>query len=493
MAIAGPDLTRTNRPIHGGPSEASSEIEASGSHVDQDGGQTVSDTTAANQLEELRTIFSGDVLTPSEEGYDEARLVHNGLVDRRPQLIAQCQNTADVADAIAYARQADLEVSVRGGGHNVAGLAVADGCLMVDLSQMKGVHVDAGARRVRAQGGVLWGEYNRATHAYGLATTGGFVSTTGVAGLTLGGGVGWLMPKYGMAMDNLVSAEIVTADGHILTVSEETDPDLFWAVRGAGANFGVVSSFEFDAHPLTSICGGLVAFDLSDAAQVFGTFRAEGEGSPDELMTMAVLAHAPDGSGAQVVGIAACHCGEPSRAQAELAPLRAAAPAFIDTIGPLTYPAMNTLFDAGYPQGARNYWRSAFFSELSDDAVAVMVDAFKQTPSAMSSIGVEHFHGQVTRLAPTDTAFPHRQPGYNLVLTAVWTDPADDEANIVWARRTFASLAPFMADAVYVNYLDADETSRARTAYGPNWERLVALKRRYDPDNVFHLNLNITP
>ena len=461
--------------------------------VGRDGGEVVSDAASVNSLEALRATFSGEVLAPGDGGYDEARLVHNGLVDRRPQVIARCQNTADIVDALAFARETDLEVSVRGGGHNVAGLAVADECLMVDLSRMKGVHVDAASRRVRAQGGVLWGEYNRAAHAYGLATTGGFVSTTGVAGLTLGGGVGWLMPKYGMAMDNLASVEIVTADRQIVTVSDDTDPDLFWAVRGAGANFGVVSSFEFDAHPLTAIYGGLVAFDLSYATQVFRTLRAEAEASPDELMTMAVLAHAPDGSGAQLAGVAACHCGEPSQAEADLRPLRAAAPVLIDTMGPLAYPTMNTLFDAGYPKGARNYWRSAFFTDLSDDAVAVMADAFKQSPSTMSSIGVEHFHGQVTRIGPTDTAFPHRQPGYNLVLTAVWTDPADDEANIAWARDTYAALAPFMADAVYVNYLDGDESPRARAAYGPNWGRLVELKRRYDPDNVFHLNLNIVP
>lgn len=372
--------------------------------------QIVSDSTAASKLDALRAAFSGEVLTSDDREYEEARRLHNGLIDRRPQLIARCQNTADVADALAFAQDADLDISVRGGGHNVAGLAVADGCLMVDLSRMKGVHVDARSRRVRAQGGVLWAEYNRAAHAYGLATTGGVISSTGVAGLTLGGGIGWLMPKYGMAADNLVSAEVVTADGRILTVSEDADPDLFWALRGAGANFGVVSSFEFEAHPVTSIYGGLVAFDLSNADQVFRTFRAEGERSPDELMTMAALVHAPDGSGAKISAIAACHCGEPSQAEADLRPLRAAAPALIDMIGPLPYPTMNTLLDASFPRGARNYWRSAFFSELSDDAVAVMVDAFKQTPSAMSGLVVEHFHGRVTRIGPTATAYPHRRP-----------------------------------------------------------------------------------
>ena len=427
----------------------------------------MSDAVAPITLEALRGAISGYVISPEDSGYDKARLVHNGTVDKRPSIIAQCSNTADIADTIAFARENSLEVSVRGGGHSIAGLSVCDDGLMIDLSTMKGVHVDKRSRRVRAQGGVLWREYNRAAHAYGLATTGGTISTTGVAGLTLGGGFGWLMSKYGMSVDNLMSVEIVTADGQIRTASMEDEPDLFWAVRGAGANFGVVSSFEFAAHPLSSVYGGLVAFSLSDASKVFATFREASQTSPDELMTQCALVHAPDGSGTKLSAIVACHCGDPAQAERDVQSLRTSAPPVLDIIGVMPYPALNTLLDDAFPRRARNYWKSAFFRELSDDAVAVMVDAFKQAPSPMSIVAVEHYHGQATRIGPTDTAFPHRQPGYNLLLLSVWMDPADDEANISWARETFSALAPFMADTVYLNYLSADDGGRAERHTGP--------------------------
>jgi FAD/FMN-containing dehydrogenase len=453
----------------------------------------VSETVAATSLETLGATFSGLVLTPGDGGYEETRLVHNGLVDKRPGVIARCQNTADIVDAVRYGGEIGADVAVRGGGHSVAGLSVCDGGTLIDLSAMKGIHVNPGSRRVRAQGGVTWSEYNRTTHAYGLATTGGVVSTTGIAGLTLGGGIGWLMPKYGMATDNLVSAEVVTADGQIRTASAAEEPELFWGIRGGGGNFGVVSSFEYEAHPVSTVYGGLVAFDLSDAHKVMGAFRDESQGLPDELMTMCALVHAPDGSGTKISAIGACHCGDPGKAEQDVKPLRAAAPVLLDMLGPLPYPVMNTLLDAGYPKGARNYWKSAFFRELSDDAIAIMIDAFRQTPSAMSGLAIENFHGEVTRVDPTATAYPHRRPGYNLILTSVWTDAAEDEANIIWAKETFAALRPFMEEAVYVNYLDADEAARGRAAYGPNWERLVEVKRQYDPDNFFHINLNIKP
>jgi FAD/FMN-containing dehydrogenase len=451
------------------------------------------DAVDPNAVAALRSAISGQVFTPEDSGYESARLVHNGTVDKRPGIIAQCLNTADIADAIAFARENRLDASVRGGGHSIAGLSVCDGGFMIDLSTMKGVHVDKRSRRVRAQGGVLWREYNRAAHAYGLATTGGTISTTGISGLTLGGGFGWLMSKYGMSVDNLMSVEMVTADGRIRTASTEDEADLFWAVRGAGANFGVVSSFEFDAHPLTSVYGGLVAFSLSDAFNVFRTFREAAQDSPDELMTQFGLVHAPDGSGTKLSAIVACHCGDTTQAERDLQALRTSVPPVLDIIGVMPYPALNTLLDDAFPRRARNYWKSAFLRELSDDAVAVMVDAFKQAPSPMTIVAVEHYHGQATRIGPTDTAFPHRQPGYNLLLLSVWTDPSDDETNISWTRETFSALAPFMADAVYLNYLSADEGGRARAAYGTNWDRLVTLKRQYDPDNFFHHNLNIKP
>jgi FAD/FMN-containing dehydrogenase len=441
----------------------------------------------------FRAACSGQILEPGDTGYDEVRQVHNGLIDKRPALIARCQNTADIADAVTFGRDAGLEISVRGGGHNVAGRAVTDGGLMIDVQAMKGIHVDARHRTVRTQAGLTWGEYNRGTHAYGLATTGGVISTTGVAGLTLGGGLGWLMGKYGLSIDNLRSAEIVTADGQIRTASDGDDPDLLWALRGGGGNFGVVSSFEFEAHPLSTVYGGVIAFDLSDTAKVFDFFREFTADSPDELVTFCGLVHAPDGSGLKIAALLICHCGPLADGEKAAEQLRRAATPLVDLLGPMPYPVLNTLLDAGFPKGARNYWKSAFFKDLSPETVGTLVDCFRRAPSTMSGMIVEHFHGLVTRIDPTATAFPHREPGYNLALAAQWIEGADDDANIAWARDTFAALSPHMADAAYVNYLGDDDVDRVRAAYGPNWERLVALKRRYDPDNLFRLNQNITP
>ena len=442
---------------------------------------------------ELRAAFCGDVLEPSDGGYDEARQLHNGLIDKRPGLIARCQGTADVADAVKFGREHGMEISVRGGGHNVAGRAVTEGGLMVDLSPMRGIHVDPGSGTARAQGGVTWGEYDRATQLYGLASTGGTVSTTGIAGLTLGGGVGWLMGAYGMAIDTLRSVELVTADAEVMVVDQDREPDLFWAVRGGGGNFGVASWFEYETHPLTDVLGGLVVYPLAQANAVLDAYREVTSDCPDELAVACALVHAPDGSGAKIVAPVVCHIGDPKRAEKDIQPLRESGTPLLDAIQPMPYPIVNTLLDDGFPRGARYYWKSAFFKELDQGAMDVMVAALESSPSIMSGMLIEHFHGHVTRVAPNDTAFPHRQPGYSLVLVAQWTDPGADEANINWARETFRALGPYMANAFYVNYLDNDDTDRVRAAYGPNWERLVQLKTRYDPENVFHLNQNISP
>jgi FAD/FMN-containing dehydrogenase len=283
------------------------------------------------------------------------------------------------------------------------------------------------------------------------------------------------------------------ADGEIRTASAEVEPDLYWAVRGGGGNFGVTSSFQYDAHPLSTVFGGIIAFDLPDASKVFDFYRDFTSSSPDELVAFCGLVHAPDGSGHKIAALPICHCGGPSAGERVADQVRTAATPLVDLLGPMPYPVINTLLDAGFPKGARNYWKSAFFKELSDEAVGIMLDGFQKTPSIMSGLVLEHFHGQVTRVPATATAYPHRQPGYNLVLTAQWLDPADDGANITWAKETFSALTPHMADAAYVNYLDGDDLDRVRAAYGPNWERLVSLKRRYDPDNVFRLNQNIDP
>ncbi len=450
--------------------------------------------TTVEGSEELREGLSGAVLTSDSPGYDEARRVHNGLVDKRPAVIARCLNTADVVDAISFGREHGLELSVRGGGHNVAGRAVTDGGLMIDLSLMKGVHVDPARDTVGAQAGVTWREYNRAAAAFGLATTGGVVSTTGIAGLTLGGGIGWLMGRYGMAVDNLLSAEVVLASGEVTTASEDGDRDLFWAIRGGGGNFGVATWFEYRAHPLATVLGGPVLHQLADAGEMLRFYRDLTAQVPDALTTQAALLHAPDGSGAKLCGIAVCHSGEdPDRAEADVRRLREFGTPVADLVQRMPYPVVNTLLDPFFPRGALNYWKSAFFSDLSDTAAEVLVEAFKNSPTAMCALAVEHFHGAVTRVDPAATAFPHRQPGYNLIIVSQWTDPAQTDRCIAWARDTFDLLRPHMANRSYVNYLDADDGDRIRHAYGPNYERLTELKGRFDPDNLFRLNQNIAP
>jgi FAD/FMN-containing dehydrogenase len=443
--------------------------------------------------DDFRGAFNGSLVGPDDAGYDEVRAVHNGLIDKRPALIARCHNVADVRDAVNLGRDNDWEISVRGGGHNVAGRAVTDGGLMIDLSLMRGVEVDPARRRARSQGGVTWNEYNRATHVYGQATTGGVVSSTGVAGLTLGGGLGWLMGKYGLATDNLTRVEVVTADGGARVVDADNEPDLFWALRGGGGNFGVATSFEFETQPIDTVLGGLVAHPLAAAAEAVDQYRQFTKELPDEATVFCGLVHAPDGSGTKLVAYALCHCGDLTQAEADLAPLRQFGPPILDVVGPMPYPVVNTLLDDAFPRGALNYWKSAFFTELSDAAVRTMVDAFEASPSIMSGMVIEHFHGAVCRVDPTATAYPFREPGYNLVLTGQWSDPNETEANLAWVRDTFAALEPYTAPKVYVNYLADDDNARVAAAYGPNLARLAELKQRYDPANLFHLNHNIAP
>jgi FAD/FMN-containing dehydrogenase len=453
----------------------------------------MSSATTDDSAQLLGEAFSGMVLAPGDPGYDDARRVHNRLIDKRPAVIARCLHTADVVDAVNLGRKEGLEISVRGGGHNVAGKAVTDGGLMIDLSLMKGIHVDPVRRTVRAQAGVRVGELDRAAGAFELASPSGVVSLTGIAGLTLGGGIAWLMGKYGMAVDNLLSAELVLASGEVVTASEDADPDLFWALRGGGGNFGVVTSFEFRAHPVASVLGGAVLYPLEAAPRLFSFYRDFADELPDELSTQAVFVHAPDGSGTKLCGVAVCHAGDDAdRAEADVRALREFGSPVVDMLERMPYPVVNTGVDWLFP-GAFNYWKSAFFSELSDPAVELLTRAFERAPSELCVLGVEDFHGAVTRVAPTATAYPHREPGYNLLLISQWTDPADAEAGIAWARESFDALSPYMADRSYTNYLSADAHDRVRQAYGPNYERLLELKRRYDPHNLFRLNQNLDP
>jgi FAD/FMN-containing dehydrogenase len=456
---------------------------------------TGSAASLAEAAAELATTFTGQLLRPGDPGYEEARKVHNGLVDKRPTLIARCRGVADIAEAVGLARHHNLEVAVRGGGHNVAGRATVEGGLMIDLSPMTGIHVDPRARTARAQGGVTWGAFNRDTQLHGLATTGGVVSTTGIAGLTLGGGIGWLMGQYGLALDNLTSVELVTADGRVLQVSANENADLFWAVRGGGGNFGIAASFEYRLHSLgPMITGGLVCHEFSSARDVLNLFREVCSSASDSMMLVAALLSAPDGSGAKLAAIAASHCGPLSDGEAAMHRLKSFGRPVLDTIEPMTYCGLNTMLDAGYPKGALNYWKSHFLRDLSDDAIETMIDAFAKCPSPMSGILLEHFHGAAARVPVGDTAFPLRLAGYNLLVLSQWTDPADNEPCINWARQSYAAMQPFVGAGRYSNYLDDDEPGDpSAAAYGPNYHRLRELKAKYDPENFFHVNQNIRP
>ena len=443
----------------------------------------------------LAKSFGGQLLRPGDAGYDEARRVHNGLIDKHPAVIARCSGTADVVDAVKLGRDLGLEIAVRGGGHNVAGRATVDNGLMIDLASMKGVHVDAKARTGRVQGGVTWGEFNRETQVHGLATTGGVISTTGVAGLTLGGGVGWLMSKHGLSLDNLLSADLVTAEGKMVRASADENPDLFWAVRGGGGNFGIATSLEFKLHPVgPMITGGIAAHPFAKARDVLRFFSDATRSLPDDMSVICALTHAPDGSGAPIAALAVAHCGSLAEGEAAVKPIKAFGPPIIDALGPMPYSALNAMLDAGYPKGALNYWKSSFLSGLSDQAIDTMIECFARCPTPMGALLLEHFHGAVCRTATTAAAFPHRAEGYNLLVLAQWLDPAENARCIAWARESYDAMKPFMAKGRYVNYLGDDEaTDQVAAAYGPNYARLSEIKRKYDPGNVFHLNQNIRP
>ena len=440
----------------------------------------------------LSERLTGTVLRPHDSGYDDARSVHNGLIDRRPALIVRCRTVEDVVAGLAFARRAQLEVSIRGGGHNVAGRAVTDGGLMIDLAEMKAIAVDPQARTVTAEGGVIWSELNDAAAEHGLAVTGGVVSTTGIAGLTLGGGLGWLMAKHGLAADNLIRVELVTADGDVLQVDAASHPDLFWALRGGGGNFGVVTALTYRLHPLRTIVGGLIAHPIDEAPALLRFYRDAVRGASDDLTVFAGLVHAPDGSGAKLAAMVVFHSGAPADAERDLAPFEAWESPLVVQVGPMPYPVMNTILDAGYPKGALNYWRSSFVHGLTDELIDIAVNRFATVPSPMSSILLEHFHGAVTRVDATATAVPHRAEGWNLFIPSVWTDDAYSDENIAWTRDTFTAMEPHFGAGRWLNYLGDDEADAAvRAAYGPNYERLRNVKRRHDPDNVFHLNHNI--
>lgn len=453
-------------------------------------GRTIAAATAS-----LAERFSGELLRPSDAGYTTARRVHNGLIDKRPALIARCRGVTDIVEALATARDLGMEVAVRGGGHNVAGKSTIDGGVVIDLSLMKGMHVDVRSQSARAQGGLTWNGFNRETQLHGLATTGGVVSSTGIAGLTLGGGIGWLMGKHALALDNLLSVDVVLAEGRAIRASQDEHPDLFWALRGGGGNFGIASSFEYRLHPIGPIItGGLIAYPIDQAWDVVRNFRDVASDLSDEVTMAATLVHAPDGSGTKLAAIVACHCGSLDDGGKAFRRIKAFGKPTMDTLGAMPYTDINAMLDGGYPAGALNYWKSSFLADLSDDAIRVMIDCFRDCPTPMGQLLIEHFHGAVTRIEPTDTAFPHRAPGYNMLVLGQWMEPRESDRCIAWTRQSHTALARFTTDRRYVNYYGDDEPPEAvLAAYGPNYRRLQQVKTQYDPENFFRMNQNIFP
>lgn len=452
---------------------------------------TVSPRSTAT-LDRLRAGIQGIVFDPDHAEYETVRRVWNGMIDRRPALIARCTGVADVQAALAFARAEGLPVAVRGGGHNAAGLSASEGGVVIDLMMMNHVEVDPQAQIASAGGGTTWGQFDAATHAYGLATTGGAISTTGIGGLTLGGGIGWLMRKYGLACDGLIAAEVVTADGQVVTASADDHPDLFWALRGGGGNFGVVTAFTFRLHPLTDVLGGLLVHPAERAKDLLQFYRTATSQAPDELTLFAGLMTAPDGI--LISALVSCHNGDPELAEQDMQPIRAYGPPLADQVVRMPYTAQQIMLDEGFPAGLQVYWKSHFLSGLDDAAIDTLVDHFSRITSPLSAILLEHLGGAVARIGVDDTAFSYRNAPYNLAVISRWSDPAEADQHIGWTRELFEAMRPY-AEGVYVNYLSADEEpDRVMNAYGAEtYARLAEIKATYDPDNVFAATQNIKP
>jgi FAD/FMN-containing dehydrogenase len=440
----------------------------------------------------LAAAIGGDLLLPDNARYEEARQVWNGMIDRRPAAIARVRTTEDVVAAVRFAREHELEVAVRGGGHSAAGLAVVDDGLVIDLTEMNQVQVDPERSAARAGGGATWRDFDAATQAHGLATTGGVISTTGVGGLTLGGGLGVLMRSRGLACDNLIGAEVVLADGSVVRTSETEWPELLWGLRGGGGNFGVVTELEFRLYPQGDMYAGLIIYPRDRAVEALRTYREHTAVAPDELNTFIALLNTPDG--VPVVAFIPAFAGDVAAGEAAVAGYRSMGEPIADLVGPMPYVALQQMLDDGFQAGPHVYWRSHFLTGIPDEAIDILVAGANAAPSPMSSVLIEHLGGAVARVGKEETAFDHRDAEYNFAVIAVWTDPEEADANIAWARELWNAIQPF-ARGVYVNYLGVgDDTDRVRAAYGPEkYARLAALKREVDPENLFRRNQNIPP
>ena len=444
-----------------------------------------------DQIRRFHATFRGEVIQPTDFEYEKARKIWNASIDKHPGIIARCAGIADVMAAVNFARENELLVAVRGGGHNVAGRALCDDGIVIDLSSMKGIHVNAKNRTATVQGGATLGDLDRETHIFGLGVPAGIISKTGVAGLTLGGGVGWLVRKYGLTCDNVLSFDIVTADGEPRVANTDENQDLFWALRGGGGNFGVVTSFEFRVHPVGTVLGGMVIYPRERAVEVLQFYRDFTQSAPEELTAYAALLHTSEGVPA--VAVITCYCGDLTEGERALKPLRNFSSPVVDTVQPMPFPQMQTLLDTAFPDGNHNYWKSTFLREFSDDAIAVLVEHASRAISPLSGVVVEYYGGAASRVGVSETAFAHRQAQYSIAFLAQWTDPGESQLHIEWAQALANSIRPFSSGAYYLNYLGEEGEDTIKAAFGPNHARLMAVKTTYDPKNFFCLNQNIKP
>jgi len=442
-------------------------------------------------IEAFRRGFCGQVLLPEDTGYDSARRIWNASIDKHPGLIARCSEAADVVRAVKFSRANNLLVAVKSGGHNVAGRALCDDGIVIDLSATNRVSVDPELRAVRVQAGALLGDVDRETNPHGLAVPTGVVSKTGIAGLTLGGGTGWLARKYGLTCDNVVSCEVVTAEGDLVTANNEINADLFWGLRGGGGNFGIVTSFLYRAHPVSTVLGGVIAYTRDQAAALLRYYRDFMPAAPDELTAYAGLISMPDGTPA--VGVMACYCDDLTEGERVLKPLRAFGSPVFDAIQPTSFPTMQKLVDEMSPDSTHNYWRSTFIRDFSDDVIDLIIEHGNRMESRLSRIVIQFFGGAAGRVAPADTAFAQRQAEYNVGIETQWTDAAESEKHIGWTRTLSDALRPYSSNGYLLNFIGDEEPDTIRAAFGSNYARLVELKTKYDPTNFFSLNQNVPP
>jgi FAD/FMN-containing dehydrogenase len=451
-------------------------------------------------IQALRGSVTGQVVTPSDPGYEEARKVYNFMIDRHPAAVVLCRTADDVATVVRHAAETGTELAVRGGAHSVPGFGTADDALVVDLSGLNSVTVDPASRTARVGGGVTWGAFNEAAGKFGLATTGGIISTTGVGGLTLGGGIGYLARAHGLSCDNLLAAEVVTADGLTLTASETENPDLLWALRGGGGNFAVVTEFTFRLHPVDQVYGGPMFFELSDGEAMLSYFDEFIRTAPREYGGFPAFQIAPplpfvpeDRVGEPFVAVVSCWTGSVSDGEKILQGFRDVATPVAEMVGPMPYPALNSAFDGLVPRGLQHYWKAAYAGELSTDLIKAHLEHGPKVPTVNSTVHLYPINGACHDVAPDATAFGHRDATYSMVIAGMWPDPADNEANTRWVRDYYAAIAPLSQPGGYVNFASSDDQEKVAANYGVNYPRLQQVKRRYDPGNLFHLNQNIQP